>query len=221
MFCQGDIEEMGENLSETVSRRWRKPKQARSVERVNRILDVAEVLFIEKGYATTTTREIATQAEIPIGSLYQFFPDKAAILQALAERYSDLLNQRLQSFDTPEMTQISLPDYVKRLVKGIEQFFVDYPGYRAIFMEIAVVMPEIDEAGDAQLIQTFATLLSRLNLSLSPEDYNAIAFVMVKAMGNLLWMSLGQKPHFRQRLVTETERLTLSYLQSYFGNFLD
>ena len=209
---------MGENLSETVSRRWRKPKQARSLERVNRILDVAEVIFIEKGYAATTTREIATQAEISIGSLYQFFPDKVAILQALAERYSDLLNQRLQSFDTVEMTQISLDNYVKRIVEGIEQFFVEYPGYRAIFMEIAVIMPEIDEVGDAQLMKTFANLLFKRNSSLKVEDYNAIALVMVKAIGNLLWMSWEQEPHFQQRLVAETQRLALSYLQSYFAN---
>lgn len=206
---------MVENLSEKVGRRWRKPKQARSLERFKRILDVAEVIFIEQGYAATTTREIAATAEVAIGSLYQFFPDKAAILQALAERYSDMLDEHLQSFDTLEMNQIPLAEYVKRLVEGIEQFFTEYPGYHAVFMEIKTVMPEMDEAGDAQLIQTLASMLSIRNKSLSAEDYDAIAFVVVKAMGNLLWISSGQEPHFRQRLVVETQRLTLNYLQSY------
>lgn len=206
---------MVKNLSDKVARRWRKPKQARSLERVKRILDVAEVMFIEQGYTATTTKEIAATAEVPIGSLYQFFPDKDAILQALAERYSDLLDKRLQSFDTLEVNQIPLTDYVKRLVESIEQFFIEYPGYYAIFMEIKVVMPEMDEAGDAQLIETTTSLLSRRNRSLNPEDYYAIAFVMVKAMGNLMWISSGQEPHFRQRLVKETQRLTLNYLQSY------
>ena len=53
----------------------RQPKQARSQERVHHILDVAEQLFIELGYEQTTTRAIATRAGVPVGSLYQFFPD--------------------------------------------------------------------------------------------------------------------------------------------------
>jgi hypothetical protein len=39
--------------------------------------------------------------------------------------------------------------------------------------------------------------------------------VLVKAIGTLLWLSLSQEKVFRQRLVAETKRLTLSYLQSY------
>jgi Tetracyclin repressor-like, C-terminal domain len=51
---------------------------------------------------------------------------------------------------------------------------------------------------------------------LQTADYEAIAFVVVKAIGTLLWLSLGQEGEFRQRLVTETKRFTVSYLQSYF-----
>jgi len=40
--------------------------------------------------------------------------------------------------------------------------------------------------------------------------------MLVKAIGTLLWLSLSQEETFRQRLVTETKRLTLKYLQSYF-----
>jgi len=44
----------------------RKPQQARSLERVNRILDVAEELFIADGYNATTTNAIAVLAKVPI-----------------------------------------------------------------------------------------------------------------------------------------------------------
>ncbi|MEA5463878.1 TetR/AcrR family transcriptional regulator [Leptothoe sp. PORK10 BA2] len=42
----------------------RKPRQARSQERVNRILDVAEDLFASQGYTATTTNAISTQAQV-------------------------------------------------------------------------------------------------------------------------------------------------------------
>ena len=215
MFCQEEVDEMTETSSEGLARKWRQPKQARSLKRVNRILAVAEEMFIEKGYAATTTKAIASQAEVPIGSLYQFFPDKAAILQALAERYTDLLDRRLKTLEPLETSQLSLANYVDRLTDLVEEFFDKYPGYRAIFMEVQGTMPELDEAGDVQLIQTLATLLPQSDASLSQDDREAISFVLVKAIGNLQWLSLGQTPELRQRLSLEARRLALHYLQSY------
>jgi AcrR family transcriptional regulator len=68
----------------------RQPRQARSQERVKQILDVAEQMFIAEGYDAATTNAIAVRAGVPIGSLYQFFPDKGAIVQALAVRYMEV-----------------------------------------------------------------------------------------------------------------------------------
>jgi AcrR family transcriptional regulator len=197
----------------------RQPRQARSQERVNQILDVAEQMFIAEGYNATTTNAIAARAKVPIGSLYQFFPDKAAILQALALRYSEMLHQRFMELDPDEMTKLPLSSYVDRLIDATDRFFTDYPGYHAIFMEVQGTMPELDEieaVADAQLIEDFATSLSQRYGDLDSTDYEAIAFVLVKAIGTLLWLSLSQEPTFRQRLVAETKRLTLSYLQTYF-----
>ncbi|MDX2214968.1 MAG: TetR family transcriptional regulator [Oculatellaceae cyanobacterium bins.114] len=197
----------------------RKPRQARSQERVNRILDVAEDLFASQGYAATTTNAIATRAEVPIGSLYQFFPDKSAILQALALRYAEKLHQELAVVDEAELAALSLSDYVNQLIDTTDRFFSENPTYHAIFMEVQGTireLTEIDEATDAQLIQDLATSLARRDASLEPADYEAIAFVLVKATGTLLWLSLSQEKTFRQRLVEETKRFTLKYLQSYF-----
>jgi AcrR family transcriptional regulator len=197
----------------------RKPRQARSQERVNRILDVAEDLFASQGYATTTTNAIATQAKVPIGSLYQFFPDKAAILQALAFRYAEKLHQQLDTIDETEQTARSLPDYVDQLIDATDRFFTENPSYHAIFMEVQGTMREletIDEATDARLIEDLASSLARRDARLEPADYQAIAFVLVKAIGTLLWLALSQEKTFRQRLINETKRFALNYLQSYF-----
>jgi AcrR family transcriptional regulator len=214
-FWREETEPMAENSSSSTGMR-RKPRQARSQERVNRILDVAEALFIAEGYNATTTNAIATRANVPIGSLYQFFPDKAAILQALAVRYGELLHQRLDVLNNAELAKLPLPAYVDQLIDVSDQFFSEHPGYYAIFMEVQGTMPELEEiedAADALLIQDFATSLAQRGLD--PSDCEAIAFVLVKAIGTLLWLSLSQEKTFRQRLVVETKRLTLSYLQSY------
>ena len=66
--------------------RRRLPTQARSRERVERILDSAARLVLTNGVDTLTTRSIAEAAALPVASLYQYFADKEAVLLALCER---------------------------------------------------------------------------------------------------------------------------------------
>lgn len=65
----------------------KRPAQRRSAETVERILDAAARLFDERGYRGTTTNHVAVAAEVSVGSLYQYFPNKDALLVALAERH--------------------------------------------------------------------------------------------------------------------------------------
>ncbi len=66
----------------------RAPAQQRSRERLERILSVAGTLIAEKGSDQMKMSEIAELAGISIGSLYQYFPDKSAIIRTLAEHYN-------------------------------------------------------------------------------------------------------------------------------------
>jgi AcrR family transcriptional regulator len=204
------------------SRLRREPRQARSQERVDRILAVAQSLFVAQGYSGTTTNAIAAAAQVSIGSLYQFFPDKAAILQALSLQHAVQLRQHLTAIlDTAEVAALPLAAYLDRLIDATEQFFIENPGYQAIYMEVQGTMPELDEidrALDMELIQDLSAAFSQRHAALTPEDCDAIGFVLVKSVGNILWLSLAQEEKFRQRLVVETKRLALSYLQSYFAD---
>jgi AcrR family transcriptional regulator len=198
----------------------RQPRQLRSQERVTQILDVAERLFSSEGYNATTTNAIAALAKVPIGSLYQFFPDKAAILQALTIRYMELLYERFVSLHTAETADLPLSNYVDRVIDATDQFFTDYPGYHAIFMQVQDTIPElnaIETAADAELIRELATFLSQRHSNLEQVNYDVIAFVVVKAIGTLLWLALSHEQPFRQQLVTETKRLMVSYLHCYFS----
>lgn len=64
-----------------------RPRQARSAARVEHLLDVAEEVFEEVGYDAATTNLVAARAEVPVGTLYRWFPDKAALAEALTDRY--------------------------------------------------------------------------------------------------------------------------------------
>ncbi len=63
------------------------PRQSRSSTTVDALLVAATRVFTELGYAGTTTNRIAVVAGVSIGSLYEYFPNKDALLAALARRH--------------------------------------------------------------------------------------------------------------------------------------
>ncbi|MEU6038121.1 TetR/AcrR family transcriptional regulator [Actinomadura sp. NPDC047616] len=63
------------------------PRQQRSAATREQILRAAAHVFVEHGYAAGTTNRIAEAAGLSIGSLYQYFPNKDAILVQLAQRH--------------------------------------------------------------------------------------------------------------------------------------
>jgi len=67
------------------------PTQARAKETVEAIIGAASQILIQHGYEQTTTARIATRAGVSVGSLYQYFPNKEAIVAALIERHADEL----------------------------------------------------------------------------------------------------------------------------------
>jgi AcrR family transcriptional regulator len=196
----------------------RQPKQPRSQERVHHILDVAEQLFIELGYDRTTTRAIAARADVSVGSLYQFFPDKEAILKALANRYFEQeyhLVVRLHA----ELAEAPIAVYVDRAIDAFDRFATDNPGYRAVLEQLINLMTAADistlDEYDQKILQELAHFLERRNPSLARAKCQLIATTVVKAANELLWLSLTRDRSFREQLVAETKTLIAAYLQTY------
>lgn len=98
----------------------KQPRQQRSRATWEAILDAATQLFGQLGYATTTTNKVAERAGVSIGSLYQYFPDKDALLMALAERHlreaSDVL---VHVFLSLQQDQPDLEATLTRLIDAV------------------------------------------------------------------------------------------------------
>jgi AcrR family transcriptional regulator len=200
----------------------RQPQQTRSQERVNHILTAAEALFIEVGYEQTTTRAIAARAKVAVGSLYQFFPDKEAILKALATHYFQAEYQLFAALHTPEAESLSLSDYVDRVIDAFDHFMNSQPGYRAVYEQLLNLMTfsavEAMDDYEYRIVDELAAFFARLNPDLNGEKSQTIALVVVKVVGDLLWLSASQTPAQQRSLVAETKVLMMSYLDRYLGD---
>ena len=95
----------------------RSPVQRRARETVDAILEGAAQVFAERGFASGTTNHIAVRAGVSIGSLYEYFPNKEAILVALVERHLET-GSRLarEAIEAPGPLELRLRRFVEAMV---------------------------------------------------------------------------------------------------------
>lgn len=92
------------------------PRQARSAARVELLLDVAAEVFEEVGYDAATTNLVAARADVPVGTLYRWFPDKSALAEALTDRYLSELMATYEDLVTNLEPAESIGPFIRRVM---------------------------------------------------------------------------------------------------------
>ena len=152
----------------------RLPTQQRSRERVERMLAAAAALIAEGGSDAMRMSEVAERAGVPIGSLYQFFPDKGAIVRTLAERYNALGRACIEEGLANVADLDGLRDAFGRLIDIYYALFLAEPVMRDIWSgtQADKALRDIDLDDSRQTGAMLAAVLDRL----SPDaDRAAIA----------------------------------------------
>jgi AcrR family transcriptional regulator len=154
----------------------KQPAQQRSMERVGHILDAAGELVAERGFAAVTTSLIARRARVPPGTLYEFFADKRAVVQAAAARNLERFGERV----TAAMAE-SPPDDLRAAAALMLDQYVEMSrtdrGFRAVrFGDVVDThLFDPDEDNDALAAARFATMLSPvLGIDDTPELRRAL-----------------------------------------------
>lgn len=197
----------------------RQPRQARGRERVAQILDAAEQLFGELGYEATTTNLIAARAGVPIGSIYQYFPHKEAILHAVAERYREAGGALIDRLLAAGAAERPVEELVERFLEAIVEFGAARIGFTRIVLQ-AGGDPHLLAAASAlhsTLIDRLERLIAVRAPELPPDRRVLIARVAVTAMNALLALAIAEKPHGEaavEAIISETGRLLVAYVSS-------
>lgn len=119
-------------MSEQISAR-RQPAQQRSRDRLDRILDAAKQLIAEKGSDRVKMSEVAALAQMSIGALYQYFPDKSAIIRTLAGRYSAECRACIEGALTPVRDLAGLRVAYEGLLDQYYELFLADPAMRDVW----------------------------------------------------------------------------------------
>jgi AcrR family transcriptional regulator len=197
---------------------WRLPQQARSHQRFNQILDAAAELFVEIGYDSVTTDDIAIRANTSIGGLYRFFPDKLTVFHALLDRYLNRLKELSAALHTEEAMQLPLEIYVNQLVDGFDLFVSENPAFRIMFVQSRLIPTTVamSAAFHQELAQQLNIYFAARNPTLEQSQRELIATIIVEVTCALDILALSGDRDFQHRVLAETKRLSIAYLQPYF-----
>ena len=195
----------------------RKPTQERAKARVERILVAATELIAESGSDTVRMTEVASRAGIPIGSLYQYFPDKAAILRFLAvrfmERIRESLTEGLQGIETVDGALAR----IDQIVEGYYQTFIDEPVVRDIWSgtQSDKVLQALDIEDSRDNGQIFYEVLKRFVDPAEHARFEAACFLIMQMAGAATRLAIAVERQEGDLLMVEFRRLVRRELESF------
>lgn len=195
----------------------RQPVQQRSAKRVEQMLDASAELIDELGYDALTTTLIAKRAGVAVGSLYQFFPDKRAVVQALTQRNLDRflasVTDRLGTMDHRHWWDVvdSIFDIYLRMHREV-------PGFSKVHFGDVVDRQLLDDSRDNNtvIVDSLTDILIP-QLNIPPEELRFALTIANETADALLKLAFRRDPLGDEQIVAETKSVVKSYLASKFG----
>jgi len=169
----------------------RKPSQVRAELTRERILAAAAHVFAEHGYASGTTNRIAARARISIGSLYQYFPNKDAILAELLIRHID--RGTWTEAEALDLSPGTLEATVRALIRDAIDNHSDDPELLRLMIEEAPVSQElldtIDRHGKLRTAQVRDVLVRHPDVHVGDPDVAADLVLLTVEMNTHKFMA--------------------------------
>jgi AcrR family transcriptional regulator len=195
----------------------KQPSQARAKETTEAILRATARILVRRGYADTTTNHIAEAAGVSVGSLYQYFPNKDAIVASLLERHVEETQGWLRLAAARSLEQ-PLEQAARTLIEGLIAAHRVDPDLHRVFAE---ELPRIATFERIHTLERETLLLVRAYLAARVPDLarkrnlDMVAFVVVHAVEALTHGVVLFHPDFLEDpdFVGEVVRLVVRYVE--------
>jgi AcrR family transcriptional regulator len=203
---------------------YKPPKQRRSQESLERILDAAETLIRERGFEAMTISEVVERSGSSVGSLYGRFRNKLALLQAVQVRYHARVENAIAAAfqgGSPPSGE-SLEDAARRVVRVLSDYLLNEPELFRAFVLQAVFDPRVrtqGEVANARRRQHVATVLIEHPEALGhPDPDLAVRWVYSLCMAVLRErITFGKEAELSgaftdEQIIEELTRTVIAYL---------
>jgi AcrR family transcriptional regulator len=177
------------------------------------MLDACAALVDEVGYDGLTTTLLAERAGVAIGSVYQFFPDKRAIVQALTLRNLEGYLQRL----AVRFGEVAFDHWWDGVDAAIDEYIVMHrsvPGFRTLHFGDVVDVHLLDEERDNNTVisdQVSRLLIAQFGLGEAERVRFALS-IAVEAADALIKLAFRRDPEGDEEVLAEAKALIREYL---------
>ena len=191
------------------------PVQDRAQQTVIDILDAAAHILAKNDDEGFSTNAIAERAGVSVGSLYQYFPHKTAIVAAVLERHSEMEAEHFRS-GMARLAGKSLRHKVRGLLSLPLSFRQKHQGLQAALLNR---MPEVGHHSSLQqrvrqAAQPLRALLEEHRQEIAREDLDLACHVLVNSLQSLTHHGVLPRPPnlTNEQLLLELEHLVMGYL---------
>jgi AcrR family transcriptional regulator len=189
------------------------PRQQRSRVTVDAIVEAATRVLARRGWARFTTNEIAAVAGVSVGSLYQYFPDKLAIAEAIRQRHLDDVLVALAGSDADGDASAPLPRRVERFVDGvIAAHSVDQALHRVLVDEVPLAARSTYPEFEAEYLRRYRALVAESGGPGGGADAGIAARMLSSAVEGAVHAAARRGDLEAPAMRAELVRLVLAYL---------
>ncbi len=192
----------------------RKPQQQRGALRMRAMLEAAAEVMGEVGYDAATMTTIAARSASSIGAVYQYFPNKDAIVRALRAMYGDDMERRWDGL-IADAAPLGVLELSERIIDLMVDFVTERPGYFAVLN--APLNYRRDADARHRLREKFGRAFQQKQPALSDEQALRMANVVLQVVKSLNPLLSPVGAAERRALVAEFKLVLSSYLAARLG----
>lgn len=185
---------------------WNEPTQARSRQKVERLLDSALALAMEQGSLDIKVTEVAKRAGVAIGTLYQFFPTRTALIAKLFAREMKPIDDSVGLALVGADSFSGLRDRIEAELKATLDLVRSRPGLSVVWSS-AALDPAIEAADFANTQQNAKTLAAHMASFLpqraDPARIHATALLICHLWGSVIRLCILSGPNNEDALLRE------------------
>jgi Transcriptional regulator len=198
----------------------RQPKQTRSINKKEKVLDAALELFCEKGYYKTSTNEIAQRAGVSIGTLYSYFKDKDTIFFEIQDKYHKKFEvAKNELLKDPGQIMPDFKNWLITLIKALVKVHEESREFnRELYVlsfynpEIAKVLEENKENTRKETLEYFIRMKDSLKIH-DPEAVATVTFDLISTTVDRI--VFGKNEIESERLIDSAADIIYTYLVHY------
>ena len=197
-------------MDSEISANRRIPQQQRGERRVAELLEAAAAEFAKVGYDAATMKAIAKRAGASIGAVYQYFPNKEAVVSALLIRYVNEMEQRWTQLE--EATAgLSVKERTVRFIDMMIRFMEEHPAY------VTVIGAPTDSKRNKKtrdrVVERLANVFRTRRPGVSLEQAYRVAYVSLQIIKGMNALYAEAKPQERLEIVKEYKVALAAYLE--------